>query len=66
MEERLFADQGVKLEYRLYEPTPYPQRFVKEFVPNLSVLDMLFNVGPESRRLVEAPPGGLPQRQIQS
>jgi hypothetical protein len=53
MDERCFAEQGLKLEYQHYEPAPYPQRFVKEFVPNLSILDMLLNVGPESQRLVQ-------------
>jgi WbqC-like protein family len=52
MDERLFSEQGVALKYQRYEPSPYPQRFVREFVPNLSILDMLFNVGPESRALV--------------
>ena len=57
MDERLFHEHGVTLQYQRYEPTPYPQRFVKEFVPNLSILDMLFNIGSDSRRLV----GGLAQ-----
>jgi WbqC-like protein family len=55
MDERVFAERGVKLQFQHYEPKPYPQRFVGEFVPNLSILDMLFNVGPESRKLVGAP-----------
>ncbi|MGH9919290.1 MAG: WbqC family protein [Nitrososphaerales archaeon] len=52
MDEGLFREHGVSLQYQGYEPTPYRQRFASEFVPNLSILDMLFNVGPESRRLV--------------
>lgn len=52
MDETLFHANGVTLQYHQYEPTPYPQRFVQEFVPNLSILDMLFNIGPESRKLV--------------
>ena len=55
MDERLLHEQGVTLQYALYEPVPYPQRFVREFVPNLSILDMLFNVGPESRKLIGQP-----------
>jgi hypothetical protein len=55
MDEKIFAEQGVKLEFQHYEPTPYPQRFVNEFVPNLSILDMLFNIGPEGRKLVGSP-----------
>lgn len=52
MDERLFVEHGLKLEYQHYEPVSYPQRFTKEFVPNLSILDLLFNVGPESKSLV--------------
>ena len=52
MDEKLFAEQGIALRHQGYEPSAYPQRFVQEFVPNLSILDMLFNVGPESQNLV--------------
>jgi hypothetical protein len=52
MDEKLFADQGIALQYQAYEPRPYPQRFVQDFAPNLSILDLLFNVGPESRNHV--------------
>lgn len=52
MDERLFADASIRLEYQQYQPVQYPQRFVKEFVPNLSILDMLFNVGPETRKML--------------
>jgi hypothetical protein len=55
MNEGLFREHGVTLQYQPYAPTPYPQRFVSEFVPNLSILDMLFNVGPESRKLAGRP-----------
>jgi hypothetical protein len=52
MDEKLFAEQGIALHYQEYEPRPYPQRFVQGFVPNLSILDMLFNVGAESANLI--------------
>ena len=45
MEEPLFPSNGIRLEYQKYAPVFYEQRFVKEFVPNLSVLDLLFSVG---------------------
>ncbi len=34
----------------LFNPIPYYQNFLsqKEFIPNLSILDLLFNMGPES------------------
>ncbi|MDG6902805.1 MAG: WbqC family protein [Nitrososphaerota archaeon] len=52
MDERLFGARGIRLEYQRYAPRPYRQRFVSEFVPDLSVLDLLFNAGPESGKLV--------------
>lgn len=56
MDESLFFSGGIKLEYQEYTPTPYPQRFGEGFVPDLSVVDLLFNLGPDSRKLV-APEG---------
>jgi WbqC-like protein len=52
MDEKLFAVEGVRLEYQNYTPTPYPQRFTNTFVPDLSILDMLSNIGPGSTKLI--------------
>jgi hypothetical protein len=49
---RLFESQGVKLVYQEYSPAPYPQRFTETFVPDMSIVDMLFNVGPDAARLI--------------
>jgi hypothetical protein len=43
--EQLFERSGIKLEYDDYKLVPYPQRFSTSFIPNLSILDALFNVG---------------------
>jgi len=48
MEESLFDQNGVGLEFQEYKPAPYAQRFVREFEPNLSVVDLLFNTGREA------------------
>jgi hypothetical protein len=37
--------EGVELQYQNFTPPPYPQIGTKEFVPGLSVLDALFNLG---------------------
>jgi len=45
----LFADAGIDLVYQSFEYPTYDQRF-DEFIPNLSVVDPLFNVGAEQTK----------------
>jgi hypothetical protein len=52
LQEGLFESNHLKLEYQSYRPIPYPQRFSRTFIPDLSIIDMLSNVGPESARLI--------------
>ena len=52
LDEDRFGGAGIRVHYHEYEYPEYPQRF-GEFVPYLSYLDMLFNVGLE-RQLVES------------
>jgi hypothetical protein len=40
-----FAEQGLELQFQNFAPQPYAQIGSKEFVPGLSVLDALFNLG---------------------
>lgn len=53
LDEDVFRARGVSVEYQNYSSVPYPQRFGREFVPDLSVLDMLFNLGPASSAFIE-------------
>lgn len=46
-----FADAGVRAVFQEYRHPVYPQLH-GEFVPYLSVIDLLFNCGPESREIV--------------
>ena len=46
---KVFEENGIKLVYQEFEHPVYPQRF-GEFISNLSILDMLFNVGIENTR----------------
>jgi hypothetical protein len=62
LQEELFDSNHLKLEYQSYRPIPYPQRFSKTFIPNLSIIDMLSNAGPESARLI----GGIQVAQVAS
>jgi WbqC-like protein family len=52
MDEPLFYKNGISIQYQSYAPAPYPQRFSGAFVPDLSILDMLANVGPESANVI--------------
>lgn len=45
----IFEKQGIKLEYLDYQPITYPQLW-GSFIPNLSIVDMLFNCGVEGTR----------------
>lgn len=52
MDEKLFAKNNLKLEYQNYAAKQYPQRLSDSFVPDLSIIDMLVNVGHESIKII--------------
>ena len=52
MDEKLFAKNNIRLEYQNYAAKPYAQRLSNSFVPDLSIIDMLVNVGPESIKII--------------
>ena len=54
-----FERAGVELRVHAYRPHPYPQ-IQGGFVPGLSVLDALFNRGPEAASLLAYEPVGEP------
>lgn len=45
-----FEEVGVAVKYHDFHAQPYPQPGVSEFVPNLSVVDLLFCCSPEQAR----------------
>jgi hypothetical protein len=49
LDREQFQQAGIGLTYTKYQPQPYPQPW-GEFVPGLSVLDLLFNCGPEETK----------------
>ena len=49
-----FAAAGIGLEVREYRPVPYVQT-QGDFMPGLSILDALYNVGPEAAQLLVYP-----------
>ncbi len=52
LEREKFAENGVQIVFQDFTHPVYPQINTREFVPGVSVLDMLFNCGiEESRRI---------------
>jgi WbqC-like protein family len=51
LETDLFKENNIKLEYTNFEHPIYKQRF-EGFVPNLSAVDLLFNLGDKSKDLI--------------
>ena len=52
LDEAMLEAAGVMVQYQQFEHPTYPQCQPGDFVPNLSVLDLLFNVGPDSRAVL--------------
>jgi hypothetical protein len=57
MDVGLFEKEGITLVYQEYAPVPYRQRFSSAFVPDLSIIDMLFNLGPDALPLIRKSDG---------
>lgn len=50
-EEELFKQAGIELQYYEFSHPVYPQLW-SDFIPNLSIIDLLFNYGPESLDII--------------
>ena len=48
LDEKLFEKNRIILKYQNYNPITYHQYRSKSFIPNLSIIDLLVNVGSES------------------
>lgn len=51
-DEKLFNDNGIEIVYQKFNHPIYPQLW-GDFIPNLSIIDLLFNCGPESKYFFE-------------
>lgn len=51
LDTSLFPQNNIKLEIQHYEFKPYPQLF-GEFIPMLSVIDAVFNLGPKAKDII--------------
>ena len=52
MDKKYFEKNDIKLVHQSYNSIRYNQNSSKTFVPDLSILDLLFNVGPDSLKLI--------------
>jgi len=53
LDENLFRENGIRLEYKTYDYPPYPQLW-GEFVGTVTVLDLIANCGPRSREFLKS------------
>jgi hypothetical protein len=55
MKENIFKENGIKLLYNNYEHPVYEQQFMQVgFLPNMSVIDLIFNKGPQSFNIIKS------------
>ena len=47
-----FERQGIRLRFQEFSCAPYSQCWPGPFVPNLSIIDLLFNCGPDSLKVI--------------
>jgi hypothetical protein len=52
LDEKVFGEKNIRLEYQKYRCRPYLQHLSEQFIPNLSIIDILANVGPGSLQLI--------------
>lgn len=63
LDEAAFQRAGISVRYDDYVHPAYPQAFQGDFIPFMSIVDLLFNAGPASRDILAAPshlPAGRP------
>lgn len=52
LNEELFKQNEIELKYQNYTPKQYNQILSREFIPNLSIIDMLSNIGHDEVRKI--------------
>ena len=53
LDEKLFEKNKIIIKYQNYNPIRYLQHMSESFIPNLSIIDLLANVGSESGKLLK-------------
>ena len=52
LDEKIFEEEGIKVLYEKFQHPTYHQMF-NRFIPNMSIIDLLFNEGPNSRKILQ-------------
>jgi hypothetical protein len=52
LKNKIFEENKITLEYQNYSPREYKQLW-GQFIPNLSIIDLLFNLGEEAREIIK-------------
>ena len=52
LNEKIFAHDKINVEFQKYNPVIYTQKNTKSFISNLSILDLLFNMGLDSKKII--------------
>jgi hypothetical protein len=53
LNEKLFEKNNIKLRYQNYESIKYRQNLSKTFIPDLSIIDVLANIGPKTNQFLK-------------
>ncbi len=54
LDTEIFDQAGIGVEFHAFSHPEYPQYGQRKFVPYMSVMDLLFNCGPESYAVIES------------
>lgn len=54
LDQELFYERGIKVRFHDFKHPVYTQYGKTEFTPNLSIIDMLFNCGKGTMKIIEA------------
>lgn len=55
LDKQILIDNKIKLLYNTYEHPTYNQQFTNlGFIPNMSILDLIFNHGPDSLNIIKS------------
>ena len=49
---KMLTEAGIKNIVQEYKAVPYKQHAASEFLPNMSILDIIFNCGPNSKKII--------------